>query len=224
MTTCSRSLEELRMTDGNYFLGLDLGQMQDYSAVATVDKQGEYGKEICSVVSLKRWPLGTAYPAIYKEVSEKLAGEPLQTAPLIVDSSGVGKAVFDLLAQSVDARRLHGVTITGGQVETRDGNSWNVAKRILVGTTQVLLQSGRLKIAPGLREAQPLVRELQDFRVTITEAANDTYGGRQGAHDDLVLAVALACWGALHKSLSGPFAVLAMGKVKVNMPYGKSSW
>ncbi len=34
------------------------------------------------------------------------------------------------------------------------------------------------------------------FKVTITEAANDTYGGRSGAHDDIVLAVAPAAWKA----------------------------
>ncbi len=72
--------------------------------------------------------------------------------------------------------------------------------------------------SPALREAQSLVRELQDFRVTITEAANDTYGGRTGAHDDLVLAVALACWGALHESLAGPFAVFFQASAKVKMP------
>ena len=33
------------------------------------------------------------------------------------------------------------------------------------------------------------------FQVTITNAANDTYGAwREGTHDDLVLSVALAAW------------------------------
>jgi hypothetical protein len=40
-----------------------------------------------------------------------------------------------------------------------------------------------------------LLRELADFRVTITPKANETFGaGTHGGHDDLVVAVALAAW------------------------------
>ena len=57
--------------------------------------------------------------------------------------------------------------------------------------------SGRLRIAAALPEADTLVRELLAFQVKITAAAHDTYGAwREGTHDDLVLAVALACWHA----------------------------
>jgi hypothetical protein len=45
------------------------------------------------------------------------------------------------------------------------------------------------------RVAATLVRELQNFQVKITAAANETFGvWRDGQHDDLVLAVALASW------------------------------
>ncbi|MEJ7863244.1 MAG: hypothetical protein WKF90_16565 [Pyrinomonadaceae bacterium] len=58
---------------------------------------------------------------------------------------------------------------------------------------QLYLQSRRLKIASQLPEADTLTRKLQNFRVKITDAANDTYGAwREGTHDDLVLAAALA--------------------------------
>jgi len=52
-----------------------------------------------------------------------------------------------------------------------------------------------LKIASQLPEADTLTRKLQNFQVKITGAANDTYGAwREGTHDDLVLAAALALW------------------------------
>jgi hypothetical protein len=61
----------------------------------------------------------------------------------------------------------------------------------------VVLQAHRLQIARGLPDATALVRELQQFQVKITAAANETFGvWRDGQHDDLVLAVALACWWA----------------------------
>jgi hypothetical protein len=40
-----------------------------------------------------------------------------------------------------------------------------------------------------------LVKELMNFRVKITAHANDTYDAwREETHDDLVLALAMACW------------------------------
>ncbi len=42
-----------------------------------------------------------------------------------------------------------------------------------------------------------LVEELANFRVKITLAANEVFRAwREGEHDDLVLAVVLACWRA----------------------------
>jgi hypothetical protein len=52
-----------------------------------------------------------------------------------------------------------------------------------------------------------LVREMANFRVKITAAANETFGvWREGQHDDLVLGVALACWWAEHTPRLGPEA------------------
>ena len=50
-------------------------------------------------------------------------------------------------------------------------------------------------MAPDLPETQTLVRELAEFQVKFTPAANEVFGvWREGAHDDLVLAVAVAAW------------------------------
>ena len=90
------------------------------------------------------------------------------------------------------------VSITGGQAVTvAEDRSLHVPKKELVTCLQVVLQSHRLRIARGLHEAALLVRELQQFQVKITAAAHETFGvWREGQHDDLVLAVALACWWA----------------------------
>lgn len=62
---------------------------------------------------------------------------------------------------------------------------------------QALLYSGDLRIANSLPDAAVLVCELQDFRVRFTEAGNATFNAREGAHDDLVLALALAVLGLI---------------------------
>lgn len=56
----------------------------------------------------------------------------------------------------------------------------------------------RLKIAAGLELASVLTAELENFRSKTSLAGHNSYGAgedwREGHHDDLVLAVALACW------------------------------
>jgi len=59
-----------------------------------------------------------------------------------------------------------------------------------------------LKIPSTLPEAHTLLKEMTNFRVKISQAGHDSYGAwREGTHDDLLLAVALACWAAEKKAL-----------------------
>jgi hypothetical protein len=87
--------------------------------------------------------------------------------------------------------------ITGGDRESRGGGYYRVPKRDLIIQLQVLLQCEALRIAAGLEHAAALVAELREMRVKMTPAGNEQYGAwREGKHDDLVFAVALACWAA----------------------------
>jgi hypothetical protein len=55
----------------------------------------------------------------------------------------------------------------------------------------------RLQIARSLTDARTQVRQLENFRVKITLLVHETFGAwREGQHDDLVLAAALAGWWA----------------------------
>jgi hypothetical protein len=80
-------------------------------------------------------------------------------------------------------------------VTTSNPSSIHVPKKELIATLQVLLQTRRLQIAPSLHDAPILVRELENYRVKISPARNEIFEPwREGQHDDLVLAVALAAW------------------------------
>lgn len=92
-------------------------------------------------------------------------------------------------------RVAQGVVITGGRETTGNRAGWSVPKGELVSKLQALLHSGDLKISAALPDAAVLARELQDFRVRYTDAGNATFSAREGAHDDLVLALALAVFG-----------------------------
>lgn len=177
---------------GRFTLGLDLGQAQDYSALVIVDERDDRTRD--DVREIRRWPLGTPYPAIVEDVRGVLALPQLSDAALVVDATGVGRPVVELF--SAAGCYPKGVMITAGSQVTKDEYGyWHVPKKELVSTVQIGLQSGSLQIARALPEAAILVQELLNFKATITTAANDTYGAwREGQHDDLVLALALALW------------------------------
>ncbi len=180
-----------------YTLGLDLGQAKDYTALVILERQGEEPHASYHARHLQRFALGTPYPAIVASVAEMLTQPSLskEKTRLAVDETGVGAPVVDLFKQAHLNASLHPVHITGGSTVNYDRGIEYVPKRNLVSVVQVALQTDKLKIASALPEAQNLVRELQGFQVKITDAANDTYGAwREGAHDDLVLAVALALY------------------------------
>ena len=170
-----------------YILGLDLGQARDYTALAIIEKQK--GK-VYQVRRLER-TRGTSYPEVVTRVKGIL--DKLQGAALVVDQTGVGAPVVDMFVQA--GLKPVGIYIHGGDKATHEGNTWRVPKRDLVAVLQVLLQNQRLKIAPGPL-SDILASEMLNFRVKIDPVtAHDSYSAwREAEHDDLVLAVALACW------------------------------
>jgi hypothetical protein len=201
------------------FVGLDLGQASDFTAVSVMDViPTKYERQIDDVEPerniprtrvvtveglpltynirhLERLPIGTSYPDVVVRVKEILPRLPPDTV-LVVDNTGVGRPVTDMMIQ----QGLHPVciTITGGDVVTSDGPSFHVPKRDIVGALAVAFQNKQLKIASGIPDAQTLVSELLNFKVKINlKTAHDSYEAwREGIHDDLVLSVGMAAWAA----------------------------
>ena len=188
----------------DYFIGLDLGKSRDYSALAIVERlckahSDDAARQVShyAIRHLRRWPLGTSYAAVAADLVALLRQPPLHRPVLVVDQTGVGQAVVDFLATRPLSATLERVVITGGQqVKRAASGAWHVPKKELVAGLLRLLQCRRLQV-DDLPERALLLEELQLFRVKITAAAKETFQAwRAGDHDDLVLAVALACWWA----------------------------
>lgn len=219
----------------DYYLGVDLGQAQDYSAIAVVEEPvwipdgrdelfsprtgwlrpdelvpaqralaragGETrwdrpAKPPLYVRHLERLALGTKYPTVVARVRQLLRTPPLADARtvLLVDATGVGRAVVDLFEHAqLDPVPI---TIVGGTAVTPDGRGFHVPQRELVSATVVVVEARRLEVSEALPEAATLQRELLKFQRRINpRTANDSYAAwREGEHDDLLFATALAVW------------------------------
>ena len=177
-----------------FFMGLDLGQSQDYTALCVLEANAGKDGLSYSVRRLERIR-GESYPNIAQKVTSMMRSPALaNNVALVIDQTGCGRPVFDMFEKAW--LNPIGVLIHGGDSVTHEGNSWRVPKRDLVGVLQVLLQTGRLKVAAQLKLGPVLQSEMLNFRVKIDPAtAHDSYSAwREADHDDLVLAVALACW------------------------------
>jgi hypothetical protein len=55
-------------------------------------------------------------------------------------------------------------------------------------------------LLPGAEGTEELKRELRDFHYAYTSSSRPrmTFDAKSGAHDDRVIALALACWGAFN--------------------------
>lgn len=211
-----------------YAIGLDLGQRHDPSALCLVERRGSArytgaaGEALdLAVRKLQRWPLETPMPDIVEAVCAALEREPLASAEvtLAVDATGLGGPVVDLLRARLK-RRPRGLAklnfrptlIHGGDRVSRDELFWRIPKRELAAAVQIALQQRRLRVAEKIDLADVLRTELATFKVKITTAGNDVYGTwREGEHDDLVLACAVAVWHALEAAGKVPTCGSALG-------------
>jgi len=212
------------VTERTVAVGVDLGQSKDPTSLAVVerirqvvpqeraislralasgrerlaDMRAELPPERFNLRLLEQAPLGEPYPAQAIRIKRILKrGQVAEAAPRVyMDFTGVGRPMYDIMRRE-GVPNLVPVTISfqGGGPNAAGGQT--VSKLELVSRLQALMHTGRLHMPD--ETAMPLAkvfrRELLDFRVTYTPVGNATFGAREGAHDDLILAVALAVWG-----------------------------
>jgi hypothetical protein len=198
--------------DARYTIGLDLGQSRNHTALAVMKRvwvqataaefiasgargyQGEYRH---TLVGAERLSLGTPYPRVVSWVKSVAAGFGNEMGAVVVDASGVGSAVMDLLRRAEMGVRLVGVVITGNQATPPPGSGGShgrtaagfetVSRTELLTKLQVAVETKQFRVdRKQCREWDAMRRELSTLRLD--------GGGPAKAQDDLAFALALAVW------------------------------
>ncbi len=186
----------------DYFLGLDLGQAMDFSALVGLERTptdpSPAGNKRFKfkVIGVKRWPLRTAYTAIAEELRDMIDKSPLLGGcTLGIDKTGVGAGVLEIIVAKKPNAKIMPVVITAGNNVSFQHGTFNVPKMTLVGGTIAAVESERLAIPMMNEECKLLKNELASFRTKITKSGHETAEAgdwRLAPHDDLCLALAIA--------------------------------
>lgn len=201
-----------------HLIGLDLAQGgADWTALSVLQRTEPITGEPATYAAiwLERWQsrstglipqrvraVWNQLAVVYRQAELERTGIAATDEPpirIVVDQTGVGPfGTTPLREAGFDP---YGIVIHGGDaVSHPDPRTYRVPKRDLAGAVHTLLESERLKIANALPEAAILRAELENFRAKITLSGHDRYEAgsgeewRVGAHDDLVLSVAVAAW------------------------------
>jgi len=195
-----------------FIVSVDLGQMNDYTAISILEEMVDVTKKqtsadvrrdtattieskVYALRHLERPEKRTTYDVIVDKIVNLMNSPKLtNNAELVIDITGVGRPVYDMMIRA--GLKPLPISITGGKEVSRDDQGgYHVPKRDLASSLQVAFASRRLKIAQGLPLAQVFMTEMQNFKVKISQSGNDTYEAwREKDHDDLVLSVAMGVW------------------------------
>jgi hypothetical protein len=210
-------------------IGVDIGERHDPTAVVVVEyerlalpveelprglfdpapdvePEPEYETQYL-VRALGRLPLGTSYPDVARHVNRVCMNirkkQPNGSQHLLIDQTGVGRPVMQMIARLLDpAIHLTAVTFTG--TDKCDSAPLHrpeisMGKAFMVSRLQAALQDQRLKM-PRSRLSEDLVTELKTYEVKVMESGREKYGAfAEGALDDLVSALGMACLGDVHQ-------------------------
>jgi hypothetical protein len=184
------------------WVGVDVGQSKDPTAVVVADPEVR-NKEIHYLVRFpKRLELGLEYPKIVENLKQIFVNIRKYTVgyPMCiqawVDATGVGKPVVDLLRKELpEDTVLHEVYLTGEEAKKKvDTGAFSITlpKAYMVSRLQVLVSYGRIHL-PNTPDALAAREELMNYQIKVNENGHVQFEAKTGKHDDLVTALGLAC-------------------------------
>ncbi len=180
-----------------YAIGIDFGHARDHTAVVLLQRiepgdnpsgDGMLVQAHYHIRKAQRFPLRTETPDVITYLENLMTRPTLKgRVVLIADASGMGAPI-------VQQMKRHGLgaipmIITGGA----QANGNNVPKGNLIMRLKLLLEQRRLKITTGLKFLPELVEEFNNFRMRYTASRYAKYSAASGYHDDMIMALALAC-------------------------------
>ena len=147
-----------------YYAGVDLAKFNDFTVITILDQNGK----------LAYWDRFNQIDYTFQK-TRILEVVNRYNASVIIDSTGVGVAIFDDL-KKVLGNRLQGYTFN------------NTSKKELIENLVLGFETNKITI----NKNETLMAELEIFEYSITKSGNISYSAPDGFHDDAVISLGLA--------------------------------
>lgn len=160
----------LGSVSGPFVVGVDWARYRDYTAVAVLAGHRDAAK----LVGLRQWR-GMDWVGSVAEVARIIDSFP--GCRVLCDATGVGDPVLEMLRAAAPSAGVTGLVFSPA------------VKRELVDGLAMLVDRAALQMEPD----PALLRQLDRFEAKTTPAGNLRLEAAGNDHDDLVVALALAC-------------------------------
>lgn len=168
---CIKGNLEPSLPGHSYVMGVDLARLQDYTVLCVMDRHRGH------VVHFDRLNQ-TSWEVIYNRVIETARR---YHATVVSDWTGIGDPILETLK---GAGGLHFEPYKIGS---------STAKQQLIDKLRVNIEQQKVSFPASLNV---LRKELESYEYKMTEAGRVQFSAPTGFHDDAVIALALANWGA----------------------------
>ncbi len=178
----------------NYF-GIDLGQTNDYTALACVEVIGN-GKRVLR--KLNQWrkmryiQMLTECSKIVKRYGGIVYGDATGAA-----SPGCFER-FEVMIQPNDFRYIK---ITGGDRAylNQQTHLFHLPKALMIAELQMMIENEQLAVPSTITLWEKLKEQIANYECKLSPAGNEIYSARDpDVHDDLIIAIGLACYASSH--------------------------
>lgn len=198
---------------GQYIMGLDPAQLRDWSALVITKRTwnedtNENHYQIEALDRKQHLPYNEIVDWVVKVFKDPrfwpneeetahancIGRQPRITSDpeIVIDSTGVGRALWDLL-RNKDVGCI-GATITaGGSLDASHG-VYTLGKSLMLGRFSAAWDGGRVERNPNHPLVPILEDEMAKYRVEISKSGNLSFNAPPGEHDDLLFAAALSVW------------------------------
>ena len=202
----------MNIDTGTILIGMDLGQLQDYTAISVVrvietqtpvtleDNPNRRHKAYDKFMTYQVLHLERFKGKTYSQALDRVAivmDHPsmfLDAKELILDASGLGQPVLEM-AYSRDFDSVTGVVITGGEQARYNDGKYHVPRTELISCLVSVFQSQRITIAGDLEHKDILIGELSSLQVKKRPSGHEAYESAKATeHDDMVLSLGMAIW------------------------------
>jgi phage terminase large subunit-like protein len=164
---------EQQIPKAEYYAGIDLGKLQDHSALAIIQKD----QEILKLVYHHQFPLQTPYTDVINTLQR--VNEKFHLQKLLTDQTGIGEPVLDAMQEQ-------GITCAEGAKLTQD------AKTELLTHLKLTMEQNRLAIPYN----KQLCQQINDQQYAYTRNGKLSFAHPPNTHDDQLWALALAVYAA----------------------------